>query len=142
MKITPINFTAYLEPALKSYWKERSDSVGKVEIRRSHDLRLNQTVINSITVDDSEQVEVLCSIQLADIPQKENYPAIKTNIHLPHLQRAQQYLMVFKTEADPQLWTNKIISFLRLNPPVTVRDEEVEEPVSKVVVEESELESE
>lgn len=115
MKITPINFTKYLEPELVQYWEGHRFAKGKkIQIQRTHNLRLSQTLLNAVAKSRDGDSVLLSSIQLVQIPQQEANPAINGLIHLPHLDKPTQLLMVFKTESDPERWSQKIVEKLRV----------------------------
>ena len=115
MKITPINFTTFLQPELSAYWEEHRFASGKkVEIRRTHNLSLVESTMNAVAVDREGQAKLLSSIQLVQIPQQENHPALKALIHLPHQSQPKQLLMVFKQDSDTQKWANHIVEKLQV----------------------------
>lgn len=133
MKISPINFTTYIESPLIRYWKDHSLCKGqRVEIQRTHNLGLAQTVLNAIATDEQGTSTLLGSIQLIQIPQQEHNPALNGLIHLPHLDRPTQMLMVFKSPKDPEKWSERLIATIEklmatAPEPSTMREQE--EPV-------------
>jgi len=70
--------------------------------------------MNAIAVDQNQQMTLLSSIQLIQIPQQENHPALNALLHLPHLEKPFQLLMVFKKENDTEKWAQRIIEKLRI----------------------------
>ena len=126
MKITPINFTTFLEPELLQYWEDHRFAKGKkVSIQRTHNLKMVQTVVNAVARSKQGESRLLASVQLVQIPQQEQNPALNVLIHLPHLERPEQLLMVFKSESDCYKWSQKIIEKLRMLMISAPDDEEV-----------------
>jgi hypothetical protein len=110
VKITPINFSNLIEPHIEEYWGPRKDtSNGKIQIERSHNLRLVQTTVNVFYAPNSGDAELLMSVQLVDIPQQEEYSAVNATIHVPGLDSGKQVLMIFKKELDVEIWCKKLV---------------------------------
>lgn len=110
MKITPINFTTYLEPPLLRFWKDQPNCQGKkVELQRSHNLNLAQTSLNMVAKETNGASSLLGSIQLVQIPQQEHNPALNALIHLPHIDHPTQLLMVFKAPEDTTKWAERLV---------------------------------
>lgn len=70
--------------------------------------------MNAIAVDQNQQNTLLSSIQLIQIPQQESHPALNALIHLPHLEKPFQLLMVFKKENDTEKWARRIVEKLQI----------------------------
>ncbi len=149
MKITPINFSTYLEPELISFWKEHRFSEGKkVEVQRTHSLKHRQTTLNAVATDKNGTSSLLSSVQLIEIPQQENNPALNGMIHLSHMNQPTQLLMVFKSDSDADRWAKAIVNKIRMlmvgapdeaeGAPVEETEEESEEPSEPIADDETE----
>jgi len=109
VKITPINFASVLEPELVDFWKDRANAkMGKVEVRRSHNFKLARISLSVLQVKRGNE-EVLCHIDIVDIPQKEDHPALNAMLHLPDISQPKQLLMIFKRPDDPNAWSGRIL---------------------------------
>jgi hypothetical protein len=110
VKITPINYTAQLEPELIKFWRQRERvSSSGIEVQRSHNLKLQRTAISFFKALANEESTLLCHLEVSNIPQQQNNAALNCLIHMPGIELPQQLLMVFKLGSESSMWNTKII---------------------------------
>jgi len=108
VKITPVNFASYFEPELIKFWEGlHPDTSGKLRVQRNHNFKLLQTSVSLIDLaGDSETTELM--VELVEIPQQEDFPALSCSIHMKDVQKVSQLLMVFKQDGDTSKWSQRI----------------------------------
>ncbi len=112
VKVTPVNFASYIESDLINFWKDRVDAKdGVLEATRSHNFKISKTALSVIQT-SGDRVKTHCLIDLVDIPQKEDYPALNCLLHVPNMSAPKQLLMIFKQGEEASFWTRKILKSL------------------------------
>lgn len=136
MKTSPITFVDHLEPELLACWKKYlSSPTQTAKADRTHNLKMERSSIAVWSHENGQHQELLCLVEVTNVPQQDKKAAMNCGIHLPGIDASKTLLMVFKDAAYYAEWSDKIVQTIhqliennsRQNPPPLAQP--VKEPV-------------
>ena len=137
MKTSPITFIDHLDPELLKCWKKHlSIPHQTVKADRTHNLKMERSSIAIWSLENGEQQELLCLVEVTNVPQQDKQAAMNCSIHIPGIAASKTLLMVFKNAAYYAEWSEKIVQTVhgmiennnRQNPPPSTKTAEAKEP--------------
>ena len=126
MKTSPITFIDHLDPELLKCWKKHlSIPHQTVKADRTPNLKMERSSIAIWSLENGEQQELLCLVEVTNVPQQDKQAAMNCSIHIPGIAASKTLLMVFKNAAYYAEWSEKIVQTVhgmiennnRQNPP-------------------------